>query len=357
MLDLKGNEAKTKEVEAPIIERPNLPVFVHADVKEDEYPYSGFSSGLVGLQKDESKSFTHRYGTDYKDPKLQGTTITFDVKINMVRGSILPELNDAFAKQVGPFENITALRDAVKANLSTQSKSEYEDEYFSSLIEKIKAYATLKYPPQVVDHELNHVMEDLKSRLAQQNLDMVAYLKSREMDEEKFISEEARPIAVKRLERSLIMDEIARVEKIEVDRDLLQSSFEQTMGEYSGDARFQKTMRGKSQPPKQLMNAVAMESANRAYIQQTLNRLKEIATGQAPNLSEEKEKPVVKGKASVKSGKKTIPEKKVSAAGAVPHERIRNDNKKPHGSTTVEEEVTPQKISTSKKKKKSVSKK
>ena len=42
--------------------------------------------------------------------------------------------------------------------------------------------------------------------------------------------------------------------------------------------------RGKSQPPKQLMNAVAMESANRAYVQQTLNRLKNIATGESPEL-------------------------------------------------------------------------
>jgi trigger factor len=356
MLDLKGNKAGTQEGEAPIIDRSNLPVFIRTDGKEDEYPYAGFSAGLVGLKKDESKSFTHQYESDYKDQKLQGMSLTFEVKVNMVRGSILPEMNDEFAKQVGPFENISALRDAVKANLASQSKSEYEDDYYSSLIDKIKESATLKYPPQVVDHELNHVMEDLKSRLAQQNLDMVAYLKSREMDEEKFISDEARPIAVKRLERSLIMDELARVEKIEVDRDLLQSSFEQTMGEYSGDARFQKTMRGKSQPPKQLMNAVAMESANRAYIQQTLNRLKEIANGQAPTLPDKKEKTAVKGKASSKSGKKTISEKKVPAAGALPRKSVKNDKKTARSSSTVAKVVTAQKKSTAKQVKKTVSK-
>jgi hypothetical protein len=176
------------------------------------------------------------------------------------------------------------------------------------------------------------------------------------MDEEKFISDEARPIAVKRLERSLIMDELARVEKIEVDRDLLQSSFEQTMGEYSGDARFQKTMRGKSQPPKQLMNAVAMESANRAYIQQTLNRLKEIANGQAPTLPDKKEKTAVKGKASSKSGKKTISEKKVPAAGALPRKSVKNDKKTARSSSTVAKVVTAQKKSTAKQVKKTVSK-
>ena len=232
----------------------------------------------------ETKSFTHKYKKDDKDETLQGQTIKFDVTVKMVRGSTLPELNDEFAKQAGPFENVQALREAVKANLATQSKAQYDDDYFAKLMEKIKEGAVIKYPPQVVDHEVEHVMEDLKTRLAEQNIDMATYLKSREMDEEKFVAEEARPIAVKRLERSLVMDEIAKLEKIEVSQEMLQSSFQQTWGEYQGDTGFQKMTRGKSQPPKQLMNAVAMESANRAYVQQTLNRLKDIATGEAPEL-------------------------------------------------------------------------
>ena len=60
------------------------------------------------------------------------------------------------------------------------------------------------------------------------------------------------------------------------------------------------------------MNAVAMESANRAYIQQTLNRLKEIATGQAPELSE------VEGSMdSVPSKPKKKPVKKTSPASSL----------------------------------------
>jgi hypothetical protein len=115
-------------------------------------------------------------------------------------------------------------------------------------------------------------------------MDLPAYLKTREMDEEKFIAEEARPTAIKRLERSLLLDEIARVEKIEVSKDMLDNSFQQTFYEMAGSEDFQKYMKGKSQPPKQMINAVAMESANRAYLQQTLERLKAIATGHAPEL-------------------------------------------------------------------------
>ncbi len=281
MIDLKGVKAKAAEGEAPLMDRPGLPIFVRSDEKEEEFPFPGFSNKLIGLSINENKTFTHKYNKDDKDENLQGQTVQFEVKIKMVRGSTLPELNDEFAKQAGPFENMQAMREAVKANLATQSKAQYDDEYFAKLMEKIKEIAVIKYPPQVVDHEVEHVMEDLKSRLAGQNLDMAAYLKSREMDEEKFVAEEARPIAVKRLERSLVMDEIAKVEKIEVSQEMLQSSFQQTWGEYQGETGFQKMARGKAQPPKQLMNAVAMESANRAYVQQTLNLLKDIATGQA----------------------------------------------------------------------------
>ena len=287
MVDLKGVKDNAGTDETPIIDRPGLPIFINENEKVEEYPFMGFSKELVGLSADETKSVKHKYENDYKEDDLKGQSVVFEVKIKMVRGSILPELNDDFAKQVGSYENLQALQEAVKANLATQSKAEYDDEYFAKIVEKIKETTEIKYPPQILKHELEHVMEDLKSRLASQGLDLAAYLKSRELEEEKFISDEATPIAVKRLERSFIMDEIAKLEKIDVSKELLQSTFEQTWGEYQGNSKFKKAMRGKSQPPKQVVNAVAMESANRAYVQQTLDRLKEIATGNAPTLEKD----------------------------------------------------------------------
>lgn len=319
MIDLKGVNEDAAEGEAPLIDRPGLPVFVRTDEKDTEFPFPGFSNELVGLNLDETKSFSHSFPKDGKDETLAGKKVNFEVKIKLIRGSTLPDLDDAFAKQVGPFENLPALRDTLKANLAAQSKAEYDDDYFNKIMEKIKSGASLAYPPQMVDHELEHVMEDLKSRLSNQNLDFAAYLKSREMEEEKFISEEARPIAIKRLERALIMDELAKAEKIEVGQDVLQSTFNQTWNEYSNDSNFQKQLKGKSQPPKQLMNAVAMESANRAYVQLTLNRLKDIATGQAAELSASSEtdasaEPEKKPSTRKPSAKKAAGEKKASPA-------------------------------------------
>jgi trigger factor len=307
MVDLKGFKSKAGNEELPMIDRPGLPVFVRDGDKEEEYPFKGFSKELVGLSAEEGKSFKHKFEKSHKDETLRGMNVMFSVKVNIVRGSIIPEINDEFAKQVGPFESMQALREAIKANLATQSKIEYDDEYFNNLIEKIKEKAVIKYPPQMLDHEMEHVLEDLKSRLSEQGLDMTAYLKSREMDEEKFMTEEGQPIARKRLERSLIMDQLAKVENIEVSRENLQASFEQTWGEYQGDPTVKKAMRGKAKPPKQLMNSVAMESANRAFVQQTLNRLKDIASGTATEIpSNDDMKKTVKKKSSKTTSPKSI---------------------------------------------------
>ncbi len=333
MIDLKGTSAKPTEGEAPLVDRPGMPVFIRDDIKPDEFPFEGFSVNLLGLNVDETKSFNHKYPKDFKDDKLKGQSVKFDVIVKMVRGSTLPELNDEFAKQVGPFENVQALRDAVKANLASQSKADYDDEYFSKVLEQIKGAGKIKYPPQVLDHEVEHVVEDLKTRLAEQSLDMNAYLKSRDMDEAKFIAEEAKPIAIKRLERSLILDKIATLEKLEVTQEMLQSTFERTWGEYQGDTAFQKAMRGKSKPPKQMMNAVAMESANRAYVQQTLNRIKDIATGQAAELPVDDKSEISKTKTARKSATK----KPAAASAKVKKASNQSipDAKKPSKATTT----------------------
>jgi trigger factor len=286
LTNVKGVKAKSGDDETPVIEKPGNPVFIRPDEKSDEWPFSGFSKKLVGMNVDENRTFTHKYPKDFEDENLSGNTIKFEVKVKTIRGMILPELNEDFAKRVGNFENVSTLREAIKSNLVNQSKSEYEDDYFEKLIEKIKKQATIKYPPQVLAHESEHVLDDLKSRLAEQNMELDVYLKMREMDREKFMDEEVTPVAIRRLERSLIMDQLAIDEKIEVSEENLNSAFQQTWFEIQRDEQFQKLSK-KSKLSQKLMESVAMESASRAMIRQTLDRLKSIALGEEIETSEE----------------------------------------------------------------------
>ncbi len=299
LVDIKGD---IYEGETPIFERTGYPVFIRSDEKDDEWPYNGFSKELIGANFDESKKLEHKFPKNHVNEQVKGKKVSFEVKIKMVRGTILPELTPEFIKQLGPFDTVDAFKESVKTNLISRSKADYDDDYYAKVMDEIKAGATIEYSPPTLEHEITHVKEDLESRLAKQGMDLAAYLKTKNMEEEKFFSEEVRPTAIKRLERSLLLDEISRVEKIEVSKELLDNTFQKTYYEIAGSQDFQKFMKGKSQPPKQILDALARESANRAYLHQTLERLKEIATGNMPINSVEttKEGGSVKGKTRTK---------------------------------------------------------
>ncbi|MBU2611907.1 MAG: trigger factor [Chloroflexi bacterium] len=310
IIDLVGAKTQAEADAAPVVERPGHPIFIRVDrvgaahEKEDEWPFAGFSRRLIGMGVDESRKFTHAYDQDDPDPAgaadrvgaalssskgaanedLRGLTVDFEVTLKSVRGVILPELNDEFARQVGSFESLSALRDVMRANLEQRSKVDYDNVYFNNLIEELKKGATIKYPPQALEHEIEHEIKHFEAHLAEQNLDLEAYLKMRAQDKEKFIAEDARPAAISRLERSLTLEEFTRIEKIKLSDERLEAVTRQTWAEMQGSAEFQKAMAGKSQPSKKMIEAITMESASRAITQLTLERLKEIALGQAAEI-------------------------------------------------------------------------
>jgi trigger factor len=298
IVDIKGTKSKSTEDEKPIIDRPGNPVFIRFDEKQDEWPFTGFSNKLLGMNIDEDRKFSHKYPKDLEDEDLCGNSVNFEVKVKTIRGTILPDLNDEFSKRVGNFENVSLLRDGIRANLINQSKAEYDDEFFEKVINKIKENATIKYPPQALEHESEHVLEDLKQRLAAKNIELDVYIKMRKLEKEKFLEEEVTPVAIRRLERSLIMDQIAVDEKIEVSEEYLNNAFQQIWLELQSDEQYQKIMKNKNKPSKKLMESIAMESASRAMIRQTLDRLKLIAIGEAVETSESAD-PITK-KAPVK---------------------------------------------------------
>jgi trigger factor len=318
MTDIIGHKAKAAEGESALVDRPGFPVFIRPEGRKEDWPFEGFSRQLIGMAPGETKTISHKYPKDHEDDSLKGQTVDYVVTIKTIRGVSLPELNDDFAKMVGSFESLAALRDVVRASLAQQSKAEYDNEYYMNVIDKIKEGATVKYPPQVLEHEVEHVLEDLEQRLSSQGLDMEAYIKSREMEREKYIEEEVKPIAIRRLERGLIMEEIGKAEKIQVSDEALQTSFQQTYGEVASNDQFQKNLRGK-QPSRQMVNAIAMESAGRAVTQLTLERLKEIATGEAARKAKEEKKAAEKkaaGKATETEGEAEAKPKKAAKSKA-----------------------------------------
>lgn len=291
LVDVKGEYAKPKEGDedkSAGLSRTGFATFVRQEDRDTEWPYTGFNKELLGLKPGESTTIKHKYPKADSDENLRGETVNFEVTVKTVRGVILPDLDDEFAKQVGAGETLDALMEVVQKDVESRSKADYDDKYFVELIEKIKAGATIKYAQHSVEHESEHVLNDLQQRLSQQGMDLPTYFKIRSTTQEKFVEEEVHPVAKKRLERSLLLDEIISKEKIEVDNAALDAEFNSTLNELQMQGVNFNEIRGGRKGQQRMAEAVAMESASRILTRRALDMIKTIAMGEyvAPEAAE-----------------------------------------------------------------------
>lgn len=266
--------------ELPELNREGFATLIRAEEQDAEWPYAGFAKELIGMKAGDVKTVKHTFPEDWDVEELKGKEAEMQVTVKVVRGVTLPELDDEFAKTVGAGETLDELKEVVKKDVEARSKAEYDDKYFVELIEKIKEGATFKYHQHSLDHESEHVLQDLSNRLAQQGMDLDTYFKFRNTTREKFIEEEVKPVAKKRLERSLILDEIVRREKLEVSNEALDAEFNNTIGSLIMQGLDMRKIQGGKKGQQEFAQAVAMESANRVLTRQALDLLKSIAIGE-----------------------------------------------------------------------------
>ncbi len=260
--------------------RPDMPVMIRPEDQPNEFPFPGFARSLIGMQAGEARSVHHDYPEETPIETLAGKAADLNVTIKTVRSVTLPALDDEFAKLVGKYDNLEALKEALSKEIEARARAEYEDLYFTDVVDAIRKDAEIKFASQTLEHEAEHVVEDMGRRLAQQGLDLETYYKMRSTDAAKFLEDEAKPVALKRLERSLILDEVARAEKIEVDNAALDEEFSTTLMDLQGQGLNLNSVRGGRQGQQRLAEAVAMQSASRLLTRRTLERLKAIAMGE-----------------------------------------------------------------------------
>ena len=234
-IHLHGERKEPKEGENPtVVQDREYPVVIDAEDSEDdsEWPYQGFSHQLIGLSAGDTKELDYHFPEESPYDNLRNTTVSFQVNLNQVNSRTVPELNDEFASSIGEYSNLEELYAAIRGDLQRQNEQAYNEEYDDKLLDEVISISTIKYPPQMLDQEIQVVIDRLKDNLAMQNLDIDLYLKSRQMDMDA-LKEEVKPVAETRLNKSLTLLEVAEAEKIQVNPDELQTETNRTLDELS----------------------------------------------------------------------------------------------------------------------------
>ncbi|MGH7588040.1 MAG: trigger factor [Gemmatimonadota bacterium] len=167
-----------------------------------------FETGLQARRAGEETTFDVRFPDDHSNEFLRGRTRTFRVRVGEVLGRSLPTLDDDFARSVGAFESLAALRERLRGNLEAEAREHARREVNEQLIDAVIEANRIDLPDTMVEQYLANLLADRTGG---------------EVDEERFaeIRHALRPGAERALQRHYILNHLADRENLRAsDEDL-----------------------------------------------------------------------------------------------------------------------------------------
>jgi trigger factor len=174
----------------------------------------GFDQELAGLTAGSSKTFEITYPDDYTIAELAGTTVRYDVTVKAIRKRFVPPLDDEFAKDLGEFDSLDALRARVREDLEHEARHEAERELRADLMKQLAERVQFDVPQGLLDREIDRRVEEFVRRLMDQQIDPM----KTNVNWEEF-RERQREAASEAVRGALVLDEVARREALSVSED------------------------------------------------------------------------------------------------------------------------------------------
>ncbi len=171
-----------------------------------------FTENLRGASVGDERTFDVLYPQDFSDQRLAGKTLTYTVKVQGIKQKSLPELNDAFAKELGAFANLDDVRKKLREGMEAERKQAAERESKDKLVTELIKRNDLEMPEALVERQIDLRLERGLRALAAQGM------KSEDMKKMDISRLRAgqREQAVQELKAAMLLEKIADQEKIEV---------------------------------------------------------------------------------------------------------------------------------------------
>ena len=194
-----------------------------------------FEDQLVGKNVGDELDVNVTFPEQYQAAELAGKPAVFKVKINEIKAKELPELDDEFAQDVAGVDTLAEYKEEVKKNLTEKKEAEArktkEDEAIQKIIDKSK----MDIPEAMIQTQCETMVNEFAQRIAQSGLSMDQYLQFSGMTVDQLM-EQVRPEAESRIKSSLVLEQIAKDENIEVTDADIDAEIEKMAAAYGMEA-------------------------------------------------------------------------------------------------------------------------
>ena len=194
----------------------------------------GFEEQIVGMSAGEEKDIDITFPQDYhKD--LAGKAVVFHVKVNKVTETIVPEMDDEFAKDVSEFDTLEALKADIRAKALERAEKTAQTNFETACVDKAAENTTVDLPNALIERELDTQMERFAYQLQMGGYSMEQYAKMMGGDVNT-MRNAFRPSAEKQAKVSVTLEKIAEVENVAVTDEEIAAEIESLAKQYEMEA-------------------------------------------------------------------------------------------------------------------------
>ena len=194
----------------------------------------GFEEQIIGKKAGEEFEVNVTFPEEYPAEELAGKPVVFEVKLHEVKVKELPELNDEFAQDTTEFESLAELKADVKAKLEKDAEEEAKRQMRDAAVAKVAEGVEVEIPNSMVEAQMDRMLNDLNMQLSYQgwSIEQFAELSGQSMEE---IREARREDALNIVKSTLVVEEIAELENVEVSQEDLDKDLEKFAAMYQID--------------------------------------------------------------------------------------------------------------------------
>lgn len=178
----------------------------------------GFEEQLIGAEIGKEVEVNVEFPESYHADNLAGKPAVFKVTVKEIKEKELPNLDDEFVKDISEFDTLDELKADVRAKLEEDAKKTSESETRKAVVEKVLENTEVEIPAAMVKAETEAMLKDFDMQLRYQGLNLEQYM-SLIGKQKQDLEEEMKEDAKNTVKRSLVLEKISEVEKIEVSNE------------------------------------------------------------------------------------------------------------------------------------------
>ena len=177
----------------------------------------GFEEQIIGMEKGEEKDINLTFPEDYHAEDLKGKDVVFKVKVKEIKEQKLPELDKDFFLDLG-MEGIETKEDLEKQleeNIKVRKEAEADNKYIDDLLAEVAKNTKIDIPEAMIEEEIDRILKQYEENLKMQGITLEMFYQFTNSDEQA-LRDQMQEEAKNRVTYRLILEEIAKEEKIEV---------------------------------------------------------------------------------------------------------------------------------------------